>query len=542
MRAIDLYAGVGGWSLGLKLAGIEVVASYEWWDRAIDTHNHNHGGDASTVNIRTLDLETLPGGIEFVVGSPPCTEFSYSNRGGNGDLAEGLKDLVRFFEVVEKVRPKYWVMENVPRVAEVLRQGFAKSGHPLHRFAHLNPSIHVFDMSDFGVPQARKRCIAGNIPFDLLISYSQKVRAGTLGQVVRALAEPEVVDPVWGVRLPHADVTEMDEEPPLRGEELRMNRESKLFHPVYNNMSFPDDPDSPARTVTATCTRVSRESIVISDPKNPGAYRRLTVRERACLQGFPITYQFYGGSFAEKAKMVGNAIPPPFTYLAAQAALGTPKDALVAFEDAGSALRMPEELPDRTEPDREGRTYPATRRFRAAIPHLRFKSGMRFDLSNEFSGGIVEWKVRFYFGPSKNIREVYLDSDLSDELEQSDLAASALVLCAPAFESARHSLQNISPGALQQVWTRRADGMGPFEVTDLLGSLADNVFAALSQLDRAPGSVEAFVCGVASEGVAADELPNLGKLKRNALRVLAGFIVGSWFNSLFDRQVERAAA
>ena len=42
MRAIDLYAGIGGWSLGLKLAGIEVVKSYEWWQPAIDTHNGNH--------------------------------------------------------------------------------------------------------------------------------------------------------------------------------------------------------------------------------------------------------------------------------------------------------------------------------------------------------------------------------------------------------------------------------------------------------------------------------------------------------------------
>ena len=44
MRAIDLYAGIGGWSLGLRLAGVEVVSSYEWWRPAIDTHNGNHGG------------------------------------------------------------------------------------------------------------------------------------------------------------------------------------------------------------------------------------------------------------------------------------------------------------------------------------------------------------------------------------------------------------------------------------------------------------------------------------------------------------------
>ncbi len=93
MRAIDLYAGIGGWSLGLRLAGVEVVASYEWWQPAIDTHNGNHGGAFGPQDIRQLRLADLPTGIDLVVGSPPCTEFSYSNRGGSGNITEGLKDL-----------------------------------------------------------------------------------------------------------------------------------------------------------------------------------------------------------------------------------------------------------------------------------------------------------------------------------------------------------------------------------------------------------------------------------------------------------------
>ena len=43
MRAIDLYSGIGGWSLGLTLSGIDVVESYEWWKPAAETHERNLG-------------------------------------------------------------------------------------------------------------------------------------------------------------------------------------------------------------------------------------------------------------------------------------------------------------------------------------------------------------------------------------------------------------------------------------------------------------------------------------------------------------------
>ncbi len=181
VRAIDLYAGIGGWSLGLRLAGVDVVASYEWWQPAIDTHNGNHGGDFSPVDIRQLKLADLPTGIDLVVGSPPCTEFSYSNRGGSGDITEGLKDLVKFLEVVEHLKPRYWALENVPRVAEVLRKGFKDPKHVLYRFRRLDPRIEIIDFSDYGAPQSRRRCIAGNIPFDLIDGYRGACRRAPWG-------------------------------------------------------------------------------------------------------------------------------------------------------------------------------------------------------------------------------------------------------------------------------------------------------------------------------------------------------------------------
>lgn len=466
-RAIDFYSGVGGWSLGFKMAGIEMVQSYEWWNKANLTNARNNRHSTVEIDIRTLPLDELPDSIDIVVGSPPCVEFSYSNRGGSGDIFDGLKDIEKFLSVVDRLKPKCWAMENVPRVAEILRRELAKGG-VLVRFAHLAPDIRIVDACEWGVPQQRKRCIAGRFDFDLLFAYRKRARTRTLGNVVRSLADSPPVDPVYGIRLPEDKLFDHVPEEPLSWEEERMNREMKSFHPVYNNMAFPDSMDRPGRTVTATCTRVSRESIVIASPEHPGKFRRLTVRERACLQSFPITYQFFGESHAQKLKMVGNAVPPLLTWHIAHAMRGTFPAALPRPTEAVSVFAIPETLPKTTPPDSKGECYPEKRRFRAAIPHLRFKSGVRFELANSFDAGTPSWRIGFYFGNSKNIQELELDGALRRKIA----AACGFLPPFPAeiLEPLQACISRTTASRLQARWNRRLqDGMHPYDIVDEAG-------------------------------------------------------------------------
>lgn len=542
VRAIDLYAGIGGWSLGLKLAGIEVVASYEWWQPAIDTHNANLGGSLKPVDIRKLCLADLPTDIDLVVGSPPCTEFSYANRGGNGNIAEGLKDLVKFFEIVTHLKPRFWAMENVPRVQQVILSGMQDPEHALYRYRGLKPNVEIFDFAEYGAPQARKRCIATNLPLEALQAFKTHTPVCTLGDVVQALAgTEEIKDPVWGTRLPGWYVTECQTETPLNREELRMNREAKEHHPIYNNMAFPDPLDRPARTVTATCTRVSRESIVISNPKRPSEYRRLTIRERACLQGFPITYQFFAKSFAEKAKMIGNAVPPTFTHLIGLTAKGMPAFNFEGFDSLASSLSLPEQIAPVTLPDREGRTYPSSRAFRAAVPGFRFKSGMRFELSNAIIDDLPEWSVRFFFGSSKDIRQIELDGSVTRDLKRNAWLNDLLSGLRGDFARTRSFLTGTTPKSLQSSWTKRAGGLGPYEVIDKLAELAEELHSRMeAELDSAGiRTVATYVLAVANSN---DSKPlGRAKLEKYALRVLAGILVGEWFNTL-DWHCERKVA
>ncbi|WP_405243213.1 DNA cytosine methyltransferase [Lentisalinibacter salinarum] len=529
MKAIDLYSGIGGWTLGLELAGIEVVRCYEWWDRALGTYNTNLPSVAKQQDIRALSPRDIDvDRVDVIVGSPPCTQFSYANRGGSGDIADGLKDIAKFLEIVAHFRPKYWAMENVPRVANVLERELAAGGQ-LEDFNGLVSVIEVLDVSEFGVPQRRRRMIAGDFPVDILRSYKAVTPRITLGDVLSQLHSKRPTDPIYDLSISRDQLTEMEIEEHLDTEEKRMNYEAKRFHPVYNKMPFPDQTDRPSRTVTALCTRVSRESIVIEDPAYPKKLRRLNVRERACLQGFPINYQIMGRSYPEKLKLVGNAIPPPLTYLIGQAMSQTTADTLPPLARVTPKTSCDPAEVRRTPPTGRGTKYPANRSFRAAIPNLRFGSGMRFDLSNKARESWVAWEIGFCFGPSKQVRRVDLDSHLYRALRAEDFFEQLSQTIGNGSDRMMELLRDATPISIQRTWSRRADGIGPYDIVDELGRWAEELIDALHEVPEE--QVETFVLEACGYKDTTERKNGIRKLAQNAMPVTAGMIIGVWFNS-----------
>jgi DNA (cytosine-5)-methyltransferase 1 len=314
----------------------------------------------------------------------------------------------------------------------------------------------------------------------------------------------------------------------LNDEEERMNREMKTFHPVYNNMAFPDPLNRTARTVTATCTRVSRESIVIASPEHRGKFRRLTVRERACLQSFPITYQFFGNSHSQKLKMVGNAVPPLFTFYLAQAILNTPAEKIVLPAKGIQRFRPTVTAPTKTKPDLPGGSYALTRRFRAAIPNLRFKSGVRFELSNGFSADIVTWQVNFFFGNSKNIVSIDLDARLLTALKRTKALKEVAEVAWSLLQEFDSKVVTTTAANMQAKWAHKdVSSIHPYELVDAIGR-------AVAQLQY---KLERELPGIASktllhllEGRGQDH--GLTKVLKHAEPILAGLIVSSLANSV----------
>ena len=534
MKAIDLYSGIGGWGLGFRVAGIDVVASYEWWERAADTLERNLHTPVHRGDIRNLNLGLIPKDVDIVVGSPPCTEFSFSHNGGSGNIADGLRDIGKFLEVVDFVGPRFWVMENVPRVATILEKEIAPGG-ALSRFAHLSEGMHVeiIDMSRFGLPQRRKRCVAGNFDFGLLDRYAEGCPEITLGDVISELEREIARDLNYGVDVESISITEHEKEPFLDEEETRINRELKECHPIYNGMRFPDSMDKPVRTITATCTRVSRESVIIRDVATQDRYRRLTVRERAVLQGFPLTYQFFGGSYRHKLKMIGNAIPPTFTYYVAQAMRRTPHTRFRRLPEVCYEHPFPDEPPSWTPPHQIGRSYPSKRRFRFAIPSLRFKSGTRFDLSNNFDQEDTSWAVAFHFGLSKDIRAIPLGPDLFERIKRLNWLGEFRQV----YEGIVHRLEDkvgkLDLGTLQARWPDKgSDGDHPFDLIDRLGDAAQEMIDAFP--DDRVGDAGDFLVTLASDCYPKDRPVSEGKLRKFAAPIVCGLVIGSWFNSYME--------
>lgn len=534
MKAIDLYSGIGGWTLGFKMAGISIVSSYEWWKDANNTHNQNFGTTHSEVDIRKLKLKNLPkpGTVNYIVGSPPCTQFSYANRGGNGDIEDGLIDIRKFLEVVEYLNPKYWAMENVPRVKKILEKEI-QNGGSLEKFKHLfsENGIRVYDSSDFGVPQKRKRMIAGRLPFDLLESYKEATPKLTMGDVLEALNYDTIVDPIYDTVLQKKDVTDHIKEFPLSSEEARINRNAKAYHTVYNAMSFPDKWERPSRTITALCTRVSRESIIIED--HEGDLRRLTVRERGCVQSFPINYQYYSSSYGGKLKMIGNAVPPVLTFYIAQSMLERTFDEVLLPNQAKNPLAEPKILPIIHTPDNRGSKYSWSRSFWLAIPGLRFGSGVRFELRNyqDKRDESTSWRVNFFYGNSKNIKEKELKINLFkrvckvvntfDNIHLNGLTEKLISFC-----------EAIDVMGLQKNWTNKdRSKVSPIELIDELGTFADRFKKILLKKKKTSVLLKEFI---------EDELRNGNgkidnkKLSDNPIDVFVGLLVGACFNSIME--------
>lgn len=116
MKVLDLFSGIGGFSLGLERAGMETVAFCE-----IDTHARKvlekHWPDVPIYNdvkaIKPSKWFWLPGDIDVVCGGFPCQDISVAGQ------KKGIKDGTRsglwkeFARVIKEVKPRYALIENV---------------------------------------------------------------------------------------------------------------------------------------------------------------------------------------------------------------------------------------------------------------------------------------------------------------------------------------------------------------------------------------------------------------------------------------------
>jgi DNA (cytosine-5)-methyltransferase 1 len=121
LKTIDLFAGAGGLSLGFQLAGgFKIVAAAEINKYARETYKANiakNNPDFVFIeNVLGYDFAALNerlGGIDIVIGGPPCQGFSNANRQKNHIISMNNGLVKEYFRAIKEIRPRAFVMENV---------------------------------------------------------------------------------------------------------------------------------------------------------------------------------------------------------------------------------------------------------------------------------------------------------------------------------------------------------------------------------------------------------------------------------------------
>jgi DNA (cytosine-5)-methyltransferase 1 len=307
---IDLFCGAGGFSEGFRQMGFDVTYAVDNWQPAIDAHELNQRetktmkADIETLDPRLfLDYKPL-----VLIGGPPCTEFSASKRGGGGDVKKGMKLVLAFLRFVYTLKPKYWIMENVPRLLQTLphRVRLQDMGIPEDGFFDI-PRKEVFNSADFGAPQKRLRLLSGRYPTPLQTHFEESMLTldnllyepwVPMRAVVDAFPDPigrvpvgkVIEDPNYpGLRLKAGDLENhfmKPEEALMTKEEAERNRKQKVAHAYYGKMQFPDLFDRRTRDSKTVLDflfvspKTKLEAPSLFDKQNPNVKRILDFLDR----------------------------------------------------------------------------------------------------------------------------------------------------------------------------------------------------------------------------------------------------------------------
>ena len=300
VRAVDLFCGAGGFSLGFKQAGWEIVAAFDNDPLAVEVYHHLVGAEAKLADVRELTAADIPD-TDAIIGGPPCQPYSLAGkRLRSADPRDGLPDFLRL--VLEK-RPAIVVLENVPLLESAPE--FARVVESLQGAGYA-VDWRILNAADYGVPQTRqrlflialwdeKRVPARTWPFP---THSRYVGLFT----ERWISAGSVLLPLLEMRKPDADRLP-------RWIESRWwqvpdhLRDEVLIHQQLTTKNGKRDyldvcPLAlPAFTVTVSL--VQRNAFVV----HGGQYWRIGKREGTILQGLPFL-------LGMTAKHIGNAVPP----------------------------------------------------------------------------------------------------------------------------------------------------------------------------------------------------------------------------------------
>jgi DNA (cytosine-5)-methyltransferase 1 len=296
MRVASLFSGAGGLDHGFIDAGHQVIWANDNNVDAVETYKLNIGSHIILGDIRNIPSHSIPE-VDIILGGFPCQGFSIANMNRNENDERNYLYLEMLRIITEK-QPMFFVAENVKgllslskgKVLEMILQDFDNSGYRV--------KYKVLNAADYGVPQKRLRVIIigirqdleNDIDFPVPTHYEpENTRTFlnlqpwvTIGNALRNIPEPQDA--------PHI--------PNHTYSKYKLH-----FNGYIGNRTI--DPSKPAPTVTARGDEKGGV-VVLHHPNN---HRRMSARELAITQSFPLDYVFCG-TRTSVYRQIANAVPP----------------------------------------------------------------------------------------------------------------------------------------------------------------------------------------------------------------------------------------
>lgn len=348
LRAIDLFAGAGGFALGLRRAGWQIVGANDHDHLASRTFQLNFPEAAFfRSEISSLDSESLLaatkatiGETDCLIGGPPCQSFSYNNhhRNATDERSQLFRDYLR---IVKGTLPKVVIMENVPglktisggKVLDDIQREFSAIGYRV--------VSRVLHAEHYGTPQARRRLIivgsrVGD-PETLLPAPTHEHANVSVGAAIGDL--PPVENGCSLVRRKYDKKPDSDYQKNMRRDSSELtfhvcthlgsknlqriacvkeggNWRQIPRHLLPAGMQRAKLTDHTKRYGRLSWSGLASTILTKCDP-HWGAYihpqqdRTITVREAARLQGFPDNFLFADVGITNMYQQIGNAVPIP---------------------------------------------------------------------------------------------------------------------------------------------------------------------------------------------------------------------------------------
>jgi len=334
---IDLFAGAGGLSLGAMFAGVNIVAAVEKDRNACETYHENliaSGRSMTRLFAQDIlqlhpeevmqDMGLREGDCDILLGGPPCQGFS-SHRLRDSGVDDPRNALIlRYFEFVQALRPRFFLVENVPGMLWERHREYVET---FYRLAAENeyalPSPIVLNARDYGVPQNRKRvflfgsdqrsgvtcdwppAVTHFSPDEVTMGVARADRTWRTAGFV--FADPPPLEDPNDIHMRHnAELTAAFERTPINGGSRFASGRTLPCHQghtghwdVYGRIN----PDVPGPTMTTACINPSKGRFV-----HPTEPHGITLRQAARFQTFPDWFVFRGGLMSGGAQ-IGNAVP-----------------------------------------------------------------------------------------------------------------------------------------------------------------------------------------------------------------------------------------